>query len=469
MPRHFEECDAGTEGFQFGLVDFAIALLAAHLSGGRQRGELRKRVLGSEAGDSRGSIVAPVEPQVRALHHPVALQPAVVDVVEIVSGGLDGSGDVHQVEVRVAGSGKDAEAAILGEGQQEGRHHWIGAGRRDYGADIEEAVMAGVPLVEADHDIRGERHRMIEKSDGGHMRAAGEGIERDVADLEAAAPGGGEAGVGAPATVFCQGDGGIERFPAGSAGRQIRLAPTGIVGQIARTLLHHGVEQEQRGGCRDGILAAPGQFAPQRVEADGGQQDQEDLRPADDAVQLHIRGHAEDGEQRSPELPAEEDEGPERRAPQGESVSGAGGEAPAQIPHVECGTGHRQEGEYGHAAVIQQFPGEAPFQYVTGAEGIPFPGRLPTAVIDVRSVQQQRHQLKGREQQGRCPHHGQATEANAERHGGIRHHCQETHRDGAHVAVDQMGEKGEPEQRAGDCQVTAAPDGAKGEAQGDEQ
>ncbi len=150
-------------------------------------------------------------------------------------------------------------------------------------------------------------------------------------------------------------------------------------------------------------------------------------------------------------------------------MSGGGGEPVAQIPHVQCGADQRQQGERRKAAVVKQFPGEPPFQYIARAEGVPLPGRFPTAVIDVGAVEQQRRQLKGRKQQGHCPHHGDAPDAHAARHGGIRNHGQQTYRNRAHVPVDQMGEEGEPKQRAGKRQVTAAPDGAKRQTQRDQQ
>ena len=52
--------------------------------------------------------------------HPVALQPPVVDVVEIVPCGLDGGRHVHQVEVGPTRCVKDPEAALLIERHQKG-------------------------------------------------------------------------------------------------------------------------------------------------------------------------------------------------------------------------------------------------------------------------------------------------------------------------------------------------------------
>ncbi len=95
---------------------------------------------------------------------------------------------------------------------------------------------------------------MVEKGHGGHMRPAEEGIERHVADFEPAAPGSGQSGVRAPAAFFDQGDGGIERFPLGRMGGEVVSAPFGIVRQIARTLPHHGVEQQKRDKRRDGMV-----------------------------------------------------------------------------------------------------------------------------------------------------------------------------------------------------------------------
>ncbi len=97
---------------------------------------------------------------------------------------------------------------------------------------------------------------MIEKGDCRYMRLAEEGIERHVADLESAAPGGGQPRIPASAAFFDQGDGGIQRFPFDRVGRQILAAPFGVVGQIARTLLHHGVEQQKGDNRRGGIVPA---------------------------------------------------------------------------------------------------------------------------------------------------------------------------------------------------------------------
>ena len=150
-------------------------------------------------------------------------------------------------------------------------------------------------------------------------------------------------------------------------------------------------------------------------------------------------------------------------------MSGGGGDPLAQVPGEQSGAGERQESEDGEAAVVQEFAGEQPFQYIAGTEGVPLPDRFPTAVIDVGAVEQERHQLKCGEQQGHRTDHGHAPDANAARHRRIRDYGQETDRERAHVSVDQMGEEGEPEERASERQVGAAADGAKRKAQRDQQ
>ena len=86
-------------------------------------------------------------------------------------------------------------------------------------------------------------------------------------------------------------------------------------------------------------------------------------------------------------------------------------------------------------------------------------------MIDVGGVEPQRHQLKCREHERHCPDDGGAPYAHPARQPGIRYHRQQTQRKSAHVSVNQVGQKGEPHERAGERQVAAAPDGAEPEAQ----
>ena len=115
--------------------------------------------------------------------------------------------------------------------------------------------------------------------------------------------------------------------------------------------------------------------------------------------------------------------------------------------------------------MVEQFAGEQPFQYLAGAEGIPFPDGLPTAVIDVGTIEQERRQLKCREQERHDSDDGHASDANSARHVGIdaaiRNHRQQTHGERTHVSVDQMGEEGEAQERAGERQALTAADGGK--------
>ena len=119
--------------------------------------------------------------------------------------------------------------------------------------------------------------------------------------------------------------------------------------------------------------------------------------------------------------------------------------------------------------MVQQFAGEQPFQYLAGTEGIPLPQCFPSTVIDVGRVEQERRQLKCGEQEGHAPNDGHAPDAESARHFGVGNRGQETHRNGAHVAVDQVGQEGEPEEDAGEDEVTSAADGAKREAEREQQ
>ncbi len=60
------------------------------------------------------------------------------------------------------------------------------------------------------------------------------------------------------------------------------------------------------------------------------------------------------GEQRTPEGAAEEEQNPERGGGEDEGVSGAVWLPFAPIPSEGTGSGKRQQGEDGQAAVIQQ-------------------------------------------------------------------------------------------------------------------
>ena len=77
-----------------------------------------------------------------ALRHPVALQPTVIDVVEIVASGLTEAEHVHHVEVPVARRFQQAEASLLRERREERRHHRLRARRRHDGANVEQPVVA---------------------------------------------------------------------------------------------------------------------------------------------------------------------------------------------------------------------------------------------------------------------------------------------------------------------------------------
>ena len=226
MPGHLEKREAGPDGLEFGAIHFAVTLLAQHLARRRCHGHAWKLVIGGQPRKSRvGPPACPtVEPQVRALGHPVALQPTVVDVEEIVPGSFDGSRYVHHVKVRVARRVENSEGADLSARRQKRGHKRYRPRWRHYRTDIEEPVMAGVPLVEAHHEVARERHRVVEERNRRHVGYAKKRIERHFTDLEPSAPRRGQPGVGAPAAFLGARDDSFELSQRGVELGLVRVA-----------------------------------------------------------------------------------------------------------------------------------------------------------------------------------------------------------------------------------------------------
>ena len=84
-------------------------------------------------------------------------------------------------------------------------------------------------------------------------------------------------------------------------------------------------------------------------------------------------------------------------------------------------------------AVVQQFAGNG---LRTGRRRNPLPDQR---LVDVGAIEQERRQLKCREQTA-TTHDDDAPDANPARHVGIRYHRQQANRKRAHISVDQMGQ-----------------------------
>ena len=114
--------------------------------------------------------------------------------------------------------------------------------------DAEQAVLVWIPLVEADHEVAGERHGVIQKGDGGHLPGAEQGEKRQIAYLKPGPPIGGHPRIDAAAPLLERDDGGVDGRRGGGEGCQVGPAPLPVVVQVGGALLHDRV-QEQRGDC----------------------------------------------------------------------------------------------------------------------------------------------------------------------------------------------------------------------------
>src|SRR6266581_7249951 len=137
----------------------------------------------------------------QALVGPIALQPAIIDVVEVVFGGVNGSRRVYHVEVPGLGRAENVEASDGLLVRPERRQRSLDTSGGDDGADTEEAVVRRIPLTHPRLDIGGQRHRVVQIRDRRNLADAQEGVERHSADLVRAAPAGGDARVNTPPTL----------------------------------------------------------------------------------------------------------------------------------------------------------------------------------------------------------------------------------------------------------------------------
>src|ERR1035437_3957015 len=94
---------------------------------------------------------------------------------------------------------------------------------------------------------------------------------------------------------------------------------------------------------------------------------------------------------------------------------------------------------------------------------------IPTAVIDFGAFEQKRRQLECREQQRHRPHHRHTPEAKPTRHLSIRYQRQQAYRKRAHVSVDQMSQERETQERSGENQAPATPNGLDGQTDRDQE
>src|SRR5262249_24180599 len=109
----------------------------------------------------------------------------------------------------------------------------------------------------------------------------------------------------------------------------------------------------------------------------GGDEDEENMRAADDAMELHIGRDSDQRKGGAPEGASEKEDDPQRGGSDDESQGLLA--APAEEEN-HAGEGDQRINR--QAVVIEQVAGEKNFQNLRRAERIPFPGRFPAAVID---------------------------------------------------------------------------------------
>ena len=115
-------------------------------------------------------------------------EPSRARVVAGRRGGVVAAGDVHEAEVAFTRGLVDGEAAG-GSSQAEMRRHRL-VGRRDHRAYSQGDVVRSIGLVAKHHDVRRERHRVIQKADVIEMIAGQKRVEGDRSDFEITPPGG---------------------------------------------------------------------------------------------------------------------------------------------------------------------------------------------------------------------------------------------------------------------------------------
>ena len=118
MPCHFVQHVRRPRDLDVGFVGFSLALLHDR-AGIRHRGEFGQR-LGRPEPRDRGHRAAEVQQQVAPLAYPIALQPAVVDVVEIVLGDVDRKGASTTSKYPVSGVAKISKRPMVWSRVQKG-------------------------------------------------------------------------------------------------------------------------------------------------------------------------------------------------------------------------------------------------------------------------------------------------------------------------------------------------------------
>ena len=72
---------------------------------------------------------------------------------------------------------------------------------------------------------------------------------------------------------------------------------------------------------------------------------------------------------------------------------------PPPVPQQERGAARGKKSQDRQASLVEQFSGNQVKHHRPGPERIPFPDGFPAAVIDQRSVGEQRYQLKCRDRE----------------------------------------------------------------------
>ena len=251
----------------------------------------------------------------RARGRPAALQPRVVHIKKRPAVDVIRVRSADEVE-RSAGSRRlvNPEPAIRRDRPQERRQR--AARISNYGTDVEEPVLLGARFVEPHHDVRRQRHRVIQKRDRRHVRFAQKCVQRNVAGAELRTPVRRQSRIRSSAEPL---DGrGDLRDRVGFVRRrgEILAAPDVPFIQILPPLRRRNRQQHDRhrGRCERGHRpAAAERHRPELRQSDSRQDEQEPLRAADEPMHLRRFAEPERFEQWSPRRASAEEKNPEQR------------------------------------------------------------------------------------------------------------------------------------------------------------
>ena len=278
---------------------------------------------------------------------------------------------------------------------------------RDDGSHGEEPIVILVLLVECDHEVGGEGHRVIQEGDGGKMSSARERVDGHRTDRQSRSPSRPQPRVETSGPIRRERQHLLEIVTALGEGGGALLPPGAVLPEVAASLASSRQHQRQghqgrRGDAQRTVDACDRR--PQPLETDRREQNREQMRAADQAMQVSVGGRAQEAVEDSPGLSPEEEGEPERASRQDEGAAGRSILGPGECGRQARPTGahrskaqdharrseQRQYGKRGKAAEVEQVAPHQLRQDRPLSDRVPLPGVLPATVIQPGSVTQQR-------------------------------------------------------------------------------